>query len=211
MQSSVLSWAPLLLLLNPVTGIQTGSEITNKPDTQTEIFWSGILGRPYDLEGYGIVDAVSISGLSLALQPYTTTVQMNSALSFKADKSDTMRYTSASYSLRPLNTIFQVNPSRAAHVSYSVELTVTASISGGQKGDVVLEVSPSDTFAADVHTVAISGLGQTYTLAIALQGVTPATGCVSGIVPAGWYARLRTVNVTGSPTFAVRATQETTL
>ena len=59
-----------------------------------------------------------------------------------------------------------------------------------------------------MQTVAITGLGQTYTLAVALQGVQPQTGVVSGFIPAAYYARLRTVNNTGTPTFSYRAGQE---
>lgn len=152
---------------------------------------------------------------SLALKADTSSV--TSGLALKANLTDIPNVTSkldtptVSYAARALNTIFQVSATRPAHVSYSPQITVTASIAGGQTGDVILEVSPSATFASGVQTVAIAGLGQTYTLAIALQGVQPQTGCVAGIVPAGWYARLRTVNVTGSPVFSVRATQEAIL
>lgn len=112
---------------------------------------------------------------------------------------------------RALNSAFQVSATRDAIVSYSVQLTVTASITGGQNGDVVLEISTDSGFTTGVQTVAIAGLGQTYTLAIALAGVQPQTGVVSGVVPAGYYARMRTVNNTGTPTYAVRAGQETLL
>lgn len=115
---------------------------------------------------------------------------------------------SQSAATRSLNTAFQVSTTRDAWVSYSVQITVTASISGGQNGDVVLEIASDSGFTANVQTLAISGLGQTYTLAIALQGVQPQTGVVTGYVPAGYYARLRTVNTTGTPAFAYRAGQE---
>lgn len=109
---------------------------------------------------------------------------------------------------RALNTAFQISATRDAWVSYSVQITVTASIAGGQNGDVVLEVASDSGFTTNVQTLAISGLGQTYTLAVALQGVQPQTGVVTGYVPAGYYARLRTVSATGTPAFAYRAGQE---
>lgn len=109
---------------------------------------------------------------------------------------------------RSLNTAFQISATRDAWVSYSVQITVTASIAGGQNGDVVLEIASDSGFTANVQTLAINGLGQTYTLAIALQGVQPQTGVVTGYVPAGYYARLRTVNNTGTPAFSYRAGQE---
>lgn len=109
---------------------------------------------------------------------------------------------------RALNTAFQISATRDAWVSYSVQITVTASIAGGQNGDVVLEIASDSGFTANVQTLAISGLGQTYTLAVAIQGVQPQTGVVTGYVPAGYYARLRTVSNTGTPAFTYRAGQE---
>lgn len=109
---------------------------------------------------------------------------------------------------RALNTAFQISATRDAWVSYSVQITVTASIAGGQNGDVILEIASDSGFTANVQTLAISGLGQTYTLAVAIQGVQPQTGVVTGYVPAGYYTRLRTVNTTGTPAFAYRAGQE---
>ncbi|CAI3798709.1 hypothetical protein GLGCALEP_02155 [Pseudomonas sp. MM221] len=115
---------------------------------------------------------------------------------------------SQSAATRALNTAFQISTTRDAWVSYSVQITVTASISGGQNGDVILEIASDSGFTANVQTLAISGLGQTYTLAIALQGVQPQTGVITGYVPAGYYTRLRTVNNTGTPVFSYRAGQE---
>lgn len=115
---------------------------------------------------------------------------------------------SQSSASRSLNSAFQISASRDAMVSYSVQITVTASIGGGQNGDVILEIASDSGFTANVQTIAIAGTGQTYTLAIALQGVQPQTGVVSGFVPAGYYARLRTVNNTGTPSYLFRVGQE---
>ena len=96
-------------------------------------------------------------------------------------------------------------------MAYSVQLTVTASIADGQNGDVILEIASDSGFTANVQTLSIAGLGQTYTLAIALQGVQPQTGVVFGFVPTGYYVRLRTVNNTGTPSYSFRSGQETLL
>jgi len=112
---------------------------------------------------------------------------------------------------RSLNTIFQISSTRDSSVAYSVQLTVTASIAGGQNGDVILEIASDSGFTTNVQTLSIFGGGQTYTLAVALQGVQPQTGVISGYVPAGYYARLRTVNNTGTPAFLYRAGQEVLL
>lgn len=112
---------------------------------------------------------------------------------------------------RALNTIYRVSTTRPAWVTYSVQLTVTATIAGGQNGDVVLEIASDAGFTTAVQTLSISGLGQVYSLAVAIQGVQPQTGVVSGFIPAGYYARLRTVNNTGAPTYLFRAGQETVM
>lgn len=110
--------------------------------------------------------------------------------------------------VRALNTAFQVSTTRDALVNYSVQCTITASIAGGQSCDVILEIATDAAFTANVQTLGIIGTGQTYTLAVAIQGVQPQTAQVTGYVPAGYYARLRTVNVSGAPTYSYRAGQE---
>lgn len=118
---------------------------------------------------------------------------------------------SQSSATRSLNSAFQVSSTRDSMVCYSVQIQVTASIAGGQNGDVILEMASNSAFTTNVQTLAASGLGQTYTLAVALQGVQPQTQPVFGFVPAGYYVRLRTVNNTGTPTFTYRYGQETLL
>lgn len=112
---------------------------------------------------------------------------------------------------RALNSVFQVSSTRAALAFYSVQCTITASIAGGQSCDVIFEIASDSGFTTNVQTVSISGTGQTYTLAIAIQGVQPQTGVVSGFIPAGYYARIRTVNVSGTPSYSYRSGQEVLL
>lgn len=112
---------------------------------------------------------------------------------------------------RTLNSAFQVHATRPAMVFYSVQMTITANISSGQNGDVILEIASDSGFTANVQTVSINGNGQTYSLAIALGSVQPTTMAVSGFVPSGYYARIRTANNTGTPTYSYRAGQEVLL
>lgn len=113
-----------------------------------------------------------------------------------------------SLATRVLNTAFQVSTTRNALVNYSVQMTVTATVTSGQNGDVIFEIASDSGFTANVQTVSIAGLSQVYTLAVALQGVQGQTCVVSGMVPQGYYARIRTVSTTGTPTFTYRAGQE---
>lgn len=118
---------------------------------------------------------------------------------------------SQSSATRSLNSAFQISTSRNALALYSVQCMITASIAGGQQCDVILEIASDSGFTVNVQTLSIIGTGQTYTLAIALQGIQPQTAVLSGFVPVGYYVRLRTVNVTGTPSFTYRAGQEVLL
>lgn len=108
---------------------------------------------------------------------------------------------------RALNSGFQVSLTRPALVIYSVQITVTASIAGGQNGDVFLDIASDSGFSVSLQSVPL-GLGQTYTLAVALQGVQPQSVTAIGFVPAASWVRLRTVNNTGTPAYSYRAGQE---
>lgn len=104
---------------------------------------------------------------------------------------------------------FQLSTTRDAIVSYGVLITVTASISSGQSGYVVLEICPTNSATAanwvEINRVSAA---QTYTLALALQGILASGGVLDGIVPAGYYARMRSANVTGTPTYSFVDGQE---
>lgn len=115
---------------------------------------------------------------------------------------------SQSSASRTLNSAFLISSTRDALVSYSVQITVTASIGGNQNGDVILEIASDSGFTTSVQTLAIFGSGQALTLALTLNSVQPNTGTLTGYVPAGYYSRLRTVNNTGTPTYSYRAGQE---
>ena len=109
---------------------------------------------------------------------------------------------------RPLNTAFQPSATRPAFVVYSVQTTVTASIAGGQNGDIFLESADDAAFTTNVRTLSVIGQGQTYTLAIALQGVQPQSGVLAGMVDTGGWLRMRSSNNLGSPGYTFRAGAE---
>jgi hypothetical protein len=112
---------------------------------------------------------------------------------------------SQSAQTRTLNSGFQISSTRDALAIYSVQATVTASIGGGQDGDVFLEIASDSGFTTNLQTISVAPCSQTYTLAVALQGVQKCSLNVSGYVPAAYYTRLRTANNTGTPAFLYRA------
>jgi hypothetical protein len=116
---------------------------------------------------------------------------------------------SQSSATRSFNTVFQVSSSRNAVVSYSGSITTTANITSGQDGSIILEMASDSGFTANVQQLAKMRNSQVYTLAVAIQGVQTITSTLSGFVPAGYYVRLRTVNTTGTPTYAYDMGQET--
>lgn len=107
---------------------------------------------------------------------------------------------------------FQVSSSQDSMVNYGITMATTATIGGSASGTVVLEVAPTNSATAgDWKEVARFTNGQSISLAIALQSVQTLAGNLTGIVPAGYYAKLRTINNSGSPTFTYASGQETLL
>lgn len=104
---------------------------------------------------------------------------------------------------------FQISSTKDAEVSYSVDINTSVSLSGNSSGYVVLEICPTNSaVAANWIEVSRVTSGQSGTLVVGLVlnqvggAATPAT------VPAGYYARIRSVNVSGTPTYNVRGQQE---
>lgn len=179
---------------------------------------TGALNVPNYAPGTGTVTSVT-AGTGLSGGTFTTsgTVSMPSvgtAGSYSGVTTDAQGRVSAgtvrsqSAATRALNTGFQISTTRDAQVQYAVQMTITASITGGQDGDVFLDIASDSGFTTNLQSLDVSPCSQTYTLAIALQGVQKCAGTVRGYVPAGYYARIRTVSNTGSPAFSYRLGQE---
>lgn len=121
---------------------------------------------------------------------------------------------SASFASRSITTGtgatgFQISASRDSDVHYSGTITTTATIGSGQIGTLVLEMANTNSATAgDWTEIGRCTNGQTITLAIALQSVQT-IGCqLSGFIPAGKYAKIRSISTTGTPSFAYNSGQE---
>lgn len=102
---------------------------------------------------------------------------------------------------------FQLSTTRDSSVSYTTTISVTASIAGAGTGYVVLEICPTNSaVAANWIEISRFGNSQSFTLAITLAGVQAINGSMSGVIPAGYYARLRQVSVTGTVSFGANGT-----
>lgn len=109
---------------------------------------------------------------------------------------------------RPLNTAYQIDPSHGAYVSYSVQQTVTASIASGQSGQCSLVIALDQAMTQGVQTVAMSPGSQTFSLALALQGVQNMPCSLMGYVPPGFWVMLKTTTLIGAPVFSFLVGQE---
>lgn len=131
----------------------------------------------------------------------------SNALDFIKNKPSLTTRSQASAS-RSLNTVFQINATRDSLVNYSVDIACTLSLTTGQAGTVFLEIASNSGFTNNVQEVSRFVNGNTGTLAIGLSLTQNVTGTLSGYVPIAYYARLRTANTTGTPTFTYRSGQE---
>lgn len=104
---------------------------------------------------------------------------------------------------------FLLSSTRNAQVAYSVSITTTSTIGSAGAGYVVLEICATNSATAgDWVEIGRATNSQTITLAAVLQSVQVASQSISGVVPAGYYVRLRSVASSGSPVFAFVSGQE---
>lgn len=110
------------------------------------------------------------------------------------------------------STGFQPSSTRDVLGSYSVMVSTTATIAGSATGTVFLEVAATNSTTPSAWTE-LSRLtnGQALSLAVTLQSVQTTAGILFGFIPAGYYARLRTQNVSGTPSFSYSSGSETFL
>lgn len=167
---------------------------------------SGLTNASYDATVYEpyITPGTSLQYLDGTLQ--WQTLPVISALSFNNAASHTIQTVAASANG------FQLSTTRNVSVYYSVNVTTTATIAGASDGYVVLEICPTNSaVAANWTEVSRSRNGQTISLAIVLQSVQNIGSELMNIIPAGYYMRLRSVNVSGTPTYSFISGQEVTL
>lgn len=112
---------------------------------------------------------------------------------------------------RSLNSVFQVSSTRNSTVNYSVDISCTSTLLGGQTGTVFLEICATSGFSSGVQELCRFVNGNVVSLAIAITVTQVNTARLSGYVPVGYYVRIRTANTTGTPTFTYDSGQEVLL
>lgn len=104
---------------------------------------------------------------------------------------------------------FQVSSSRNSIVNYNITIDTSVSLSGNSKGYVALEVAATNSSTpSDWVEIGRTPSGQSGTLVIGLVLNQTGGGQIGGVVPAGWYAKLRSVNNSGTPTYTYNSGQE---
>lgn len=107
---------------------------------------------------------------------------------------------------------FQPSATRNVFGNYNVTVVSTATIAGNASGTVVLEIAPTNSATAgDWVEIARFTNGQSLSLAITLQSVQTLAGQLSGMIPAGYYAKIRSINNAGTPTYTYNSGQEVLL
>lgn len=112
---------------------------------------------------------------------------------------------------RSVNTAFQISTTQDTSVSYSVDITTALSLTTGSAGTVYLEYADNSGFTTNVKEVGHFTTSNTGTLVVGLALNQIATAQLNGLIPAGKYVRLRTNNITGTPTYGTPASQEVLL
>lgn len=135
----------------------------------------------------------------------------SSAVDYIKNKPASPSARSQSSASRSLNSVFQVSASRDCLANYSVDIATSLTLITGQSGTVFLEIASDSGFTSNVQELARFVNGNTGTLTIGLSLSQNVTGTLSGYIPTGYYARLRTANNTGTPTFTYRSGQEVLL
>lgn len=106
---------------------------------------------------------------------------------------------------KSLNTSYLVNSNRDILISYSVQITSTLSLAGGQSGTVSLQRSPDNVNWTTVGSITNNNNG---TLTIGLNTSQVQTAPLITILPAGYYVKIVT---SGASTFAYISGTETLL
>lgn len=107
------------------------------------------------------------------------------------------------------STGFQISTTKKAMVIYSVKISTSSTIAGSSEGKVYLETAATNsTTPSDWTSISKISNGQSLSLALALRIVQPITEPLMGMIPVGNYVRIRSNNISGTPTYTYITGQE---
>lgn len=204
---------------NSVAGV---SQLLNKPSLSTVATsgsYNDLSNKPSIPSAQVNSDWNSVSGVSQILnKPSLATVATSGSYNDLTNKPTIPTIPTPSYTNNPSVTIQtvaaagngnQLSSTRMAFVNYSVTINTIVSLSGNSNGYVVLEIAATNSSTAgDWTEIGRTPSGQSGTIVVGLVLNQIGGGQVGGIVPAGYYRRLRSVNTSGTPSYTYNSGQE---
>lgn len=196
-----------------LSGIQSGAEVNVNADWNAVSGDALIMNKP-TFTNYTAGTGINITGNTISNSAPDQTVSLTAGNGI----SITGTYPNFTITLKQptVNTVtrsivstaaaangFQISSTAFSIATYSVTINTSVSLSGNASGYVVLEVCPTNSATAgDWIERGRTTSGQSGTLVIGLT-LNQAGGASATIpIPIGYYARLRSVNVAGTPTYA---------
>lgn len=160
---------------------------------------TGAQGPKGDTGSIGSIGATGSQGIAGGVTNADWSETNSSSISFIKNKP--IKTFTAGTS-RTLNSSFQISTTNDVMVSYAIDIGVSISLLAGQSGTVFLESSPNNStwttmFSGNNQNAGVLGLSQTNTVTLV------------GMIPTGYWVRLRTTNTLGTPTFTFRFGNET--
>lgn len=157
----------------------------------------------------GLQTALNAKANSSSLATVATTGDYNDLIN-KPSSSWTFATSSRSLTTGTGATGFQVSATRNATVSYAVNIATVATLGAPSAGYITMEIAPTNSSnAADWFEVGTRCRADNTVGLLAVQS-TQGNGCsLSAPIPAGYYVKLRSVTVSGTPTFTLVSTWET--
>lgn len=209
------------ILNKPVIFSGSYTDLTNKP-TLFDGTYASLTGKPTTFTPAAHTHVIAdVTGLQAVLDAKVDQAGARNSISVTTTGTGSASYTPSTGVInipppvtrtytnptRTLNASFQVSATRDAMVSYSVDITVGALLVAGTAGRVFLEYANETGFTTGVTAVS-SG-------AASIGGVlnvnSLSTANLTGLIPAGKFVRVRTQNVTGTPTYSFQTAQEVIL
>lgn len=187
----------------PYVRVQFWETSTSTVFNQTiQIFPAGV--TPLDYETSAITEILAFA----VTQGWTALTSANISFAFVRSTDIGGIVVTPTFPSRTLNSGFQISPTKAALVNYSVDILTSVSLAGGASGTVFLEYADDSGFTTNLKVVQRFSSANTGTLVIGLTLNQLATAALGGYIPAGKYVRLRTANTTGTPTYTFQTAEE---